>query len=274
MSEFTTIAFMAESGHGKDFCGYWVMANLGFVRVAFGDPLKRLCKSIFQFSKMSLWGDPELRNTRVYIDWKDAQYRMVWNLDDWLFKLTNLSIKEKAEYKRVVEQWFTDLAKRANEFDGEMSPRLALQLLGTEYGRSFRKDIWISYLLGEVIPSIKEGQDYTQLMGLIDQSPSPPYNGAIITDCRFLNELEGVQKYNGSVVKIVRNSKIGMDNAALRAGVSNHESEIEIAEIADEKYNLVLKLDEGEDSVYSRLKQMFDNREFVNSMRPGLDINE
>ena len=64
----------------------------------------------------------------------------------------------------------------------QFTPRLALQLLGTEAGRDvFHKDIWVNSLL-------KRAGD----------------KDVVITDVRFKNELKFIQKNNGIVVRVKR----------------------------------------------------------------------
>lgn len=261
MTEFTTIAFMGESEHGKDFCGKWVVISMGFAAVAFADPMKRLCRDIFSpFTNDILWGDPKLRNTPLEIDWNDANYRLVWSMDDWVDGFRELSIIKRAELKIVIDIWFRRLERSSEE--NKLSPRKVLQLLGTEYGRKFKSDLWVAHTLNHVIYSIKRGKGYSRYLGVLEEEEGG-YKGAVITDCRFLNELEAVQDYGGYVVKLIRNSKLGQENSALVAGIANHQSETEISTIKDHRYNDILRLDEGEDVVYPILQRMFDKRTFV-----------
>lgn len=271
--EFITIAIMAESGHGKDFCGRWMVDNLGLIDMAFADHIKRLCRVIFRpFTDDMLWGEPVLRNKEVPINWEESEYRFTWGVDDWIMQITNLSIAERAEYKSVVKQWFSKVRELAwkdevnvdTKVKGNLSPRIALQLLGTEFGRSFKKDIWSGLVMTEVIPRIQNKEnDYHRHLGLTTLgSARPPINGVVVTDCRYMSELEDVQRHGGYVIKIVRNSKKGKENEALKHGVPDHSSEVELQSIPHDKFNLVLEMDDGAENVYPRLRKMFDEREF------------
>ncbi len=265
---FVTIGFMAESGHGKDFCGDWVQKNQRFVPIAFADPIKRLCRSVFEeFSLGALWGETRYRNAEVKVDWDQAEYHLEWSLSDWLGKLTNLSIPERAAYKPIVFNWLQDLRARAG--DGPTTARLALQLLGTEYGRHFKNDIWSSYTLDVAVPAIKNNKVYSRYEGVIDAPENQPATGAIITDVRFGNELVEIQKRGGFVIKLVRLSKKGKENTAEAAGIKNHVSEAEIRSIPDEAFDLILEMEDGPDVVYPRLEKMFAEREFENRLREG-----
>jgi len=277
--DFVTIAIMAESGHGKDFCGCWMVDNMGFLDLAFADHIKRLCRIIFKpFSDDALWGEPALRNTEVPINWEEAEYRFTWGVDDWIMQITNLSIEERAEYKNMVRQWFNKVRVIAwqdevnvdTKVKGNMSPRVALQLLGTEYGRSFKQHIWSGLVLNEVVPKLENKEnDYQRHFGLTKLSPSrPPIKGVVITDCRYLSEMEHVQEAGGYVIKIVRNSKKGKANEALVHGVTNHNSEVELQSIPNEAFDVVLEMDDGAENVYPRLQKMFDEREFETLTAP------
>lgn len=88
--------------------------------------------------------------------------------------------------------------RRAN---GELlTPRHALQTLGTEWGRSCFENIWAD--LG-----VRRAMAHTGL--------------AVITDCRFQNEAQAVRAAGGQVWKVIR------PGAGLRGGAGAHASEME-----------------------------------------------
>lgn len=89
-----------------------------------------------------------------------------------------------------------------------MTPRLMMQLLGTECGREIiHPDIWILALFADYVPA-------PRAIGLADRSAD--YPDWIITDVRFLNEVEAIRAKGGLVFKIYRP---GMEDK------SRHESE-------------------------------------------------
>ena len=74
----------------------------------------------------------------------------------------------------------------SSRFGYDFSPRLALQLLGTEAGRDvFHKDVWI-YALENRIKKIKD---------------------VVITDTRFPNEIEFIRKSGGLIVEVKRGGR-------------------------------------------------------------------
>jgi hypothetical protein len=71
------------------------------------------------------------------------------------------------------------------EFGREFTPRYALQLLGTEVGRDvFHPDFWI-----------------IKLKNYIDNNPEQNY---VITDVRFQNEIEFVNRFGGVLIEVKR----------------------------------------------------------------------
>ena len=73
----------------------------------------------------------------------------------------------------------------SEEFGREFTPRLALQLMGTEVGRDvFHSDFWI-----------------IKLKNYIQNNPNQDY---VITDVRFQNEIEFVHQNKGILIEIQR----------------------------------------------------------------------
>ena len=70
----------------------------------------------------------------------------------------------------------------SEKFDYSFTPRYALQLMGTEAGRNvFHQDIWVMSLLNRA-----KGKD------------------VVVTDVRFKNEIEYIQKNGGRIVRVKR----------------------------------------------------------------------
>lgn len=88
------------------------------------------------------------------------------------------------------------------------SPRKAMQLLGTEYGRGLREDLWIH--------SVR----------VLLQSPST--EGLIVSDVRFDNEAEFIRENGGTLLHIQRPNG---DETAL----STHASEIPVTILPSDK---------------------------------------
>lgn len=81
-----------------------------------------------------------------------------------------------------------------------LTPRYALQTMGTEWGRNCDPDLWVKAGLRQV----KKLLEY--------------HHGVVITDCRFVNEAKAVRAAGGRVWRIYRGE----------ATVAAHQSEIEL----------------------------------------------
>lgn len=87
----------------------------------------------------------------------------------------------------------------------KLTPRLLLQLIGTECGRQIiHPSIWVNALFSEYIDEKVYGPMY-QDNGRgepIDEDDYIPESKWIITDVRFSNELEAVKQRNGITIRI------------------------------------------------------------------------
>lgn len=87
-----------------------------------------------------------------------------------------------------------------------LTPRHALQTLGTEWGRACDPEIWIKYAMCKAREARQEGFS------------------VIITDVRFLNEAAAITKEGGFIIKIDRPD-------LPEVGIAGHQSETELAAI-------------------------------------------
>ena len=77
------------------------------------------------------------------------------------------------------------------------SPRLALQLMGTEAGRDvFHPDLWVHTVLR--------------------RCENAPWNNYVIADVRFPNEVEAIRKAGGVIVRVRRGPEPEWYNVALK----------------------------------------------------------
>lgn len=154
------ISGLARSG--KDTCADIIVKNYGYVKIAFADKIKRICRDLYGFSYEQLWGPSELR------DMPDYRY--------------------------------------PND-NGYLTPRLALQLCGTEFGRTCYKDIWTNDVfktIEELKNAINDCQSvkYYPQCGIIEIEIFDFPKGVVIPDCRFLSELECIKNNGGKIIRI------------------------------------------------------------------------
>lgn len=124
---------------------------------------------------------------------------------------------------------------------GGLTPRLALQTLGTEWGRALYENVWIDHALrvtGDLLHP-PDGRDiaYWPDRGLSDDPDDSTIErfsrravggrlqGVVIPDCRFPNEIAAIHREGGIIWKTTHGH--GLTGAA-----AQHESERHIDNIA------------------------------------------
>lgn len=143
--------------------------------------------------------------------------------------------KIPGEYKRCgsAEEAINELSKltgfrRQNYYIQEevITPRLLMQLLGTEFGRKLvHPNLWVSSLFVDYKLEFKNNPFY-HTKNIYDVSEEdeinnlPMFPNWIISDVRFPNEIEAIKKRDGILIKLVRDtglnsthgSEIALDN--------------------------------------------------------------
>jgi len=155
-------------GSGKGTVGDILRDNYRFVRDAFANPLKDAVAAIFGWDRQMLEG----------------------------------ATKESREWREIPDPFWSE------KFGYPFTPRLALQLMGTEAGRDvFHKDIWVVSLLKRA-----QGKD------------------VVITDVRFKNEVELVRKNGGIIVRVKRGPEPDWYQCALDANQGDPCAELAMKE--------------------------------------------
>lgn len=198
---------------GKDTAADFLVKNDGFVKVAFADPLKRIAKDVFDFSDEQLWGPSEKRNA------PDLRY---------------LRKEDTNEFGDFI----------ANVY---LTPRYALQQLGTEWGRDCYPNVWVDYALRiakQLLETIDETEvdtgiagwhslHYSAKNGLWQGENTHYVRGIVISDVRFKNEVDAIHKAGGKVIRLLRGQ--GLEGAA-----GQHISEQELQSIPLEQFDEVI----------------------------------
>ena len=158
---------------------------------SFADGLKRgLCMDILGLSFSSVYGTDEEKNRDTHLNWEDMpgviSEKGVWDL------LNTREVKARMGKTNL------DKVKSHIQYHpaGPMSGREVMQYVGTDICRTMYGDVWADSCIRKIT---KEGSLF-----------------AVITDCRFPNEVEAIQKVGGKVVRLTR----GMESK------DNHYSEI------------------------------------------------
>jgi dephospho-CoA kinase len=134
--------------------------------------------------------NPDIKDSSLGEDWIRYSYA-TGHTKDHEGNITMLSTqcsKEKYEEERIIN-WQT-------AYKNELTPRLLLQWIGTEIGRVIHQNLWINALF----------VDYQAKVELTDELDGNNwrYPNWIITDMRFLNELEAVKRYKGITIRVNR----------------------------------------------------------------------
>ena len=146
-------------------------------------------------------------------------------LEDETFKNTPLGQKwwyYKGRHGSLIP--YTENSNRNSEDLVKLTPRLLLQLLGTECGRNIiHPNIWVNTLMSEYKSITKRGRAIpfgttTYKIPEVNIYPEKHWGKVIgskdfvweelpnwiITDTRFPNEIEAIDKYNGIKIKVIR----------------------------------------------------------------------
>lgn len=136
-----------------------ILEQKGFTKDSFAKPLKDACAVIFGWPRELLEGD-----TEVSRKWREEP-DVYWS----------------------------------EKFGKEFSPRLALQLMGTEAGRNvFHTDVWVISLLNRA-----KGKD------------------VVVTDVRFKNEIKYIQDNGGIIIRVKRGDEPEWYNDLLTLKTAN-----------------------------------------------------
>ena len=132
-------------GAGKGTVADLLVERHGFFKESYANSLKDACSIIFGWNRGMLEG----------------------------------ATPESRAWREQKDEWWS------NKLGKEFSPRLALQLMGTEAGRDvFHPDLWVH-----------------TVMRRCEQAP---WNNYVIADVRFPNEIDAIIKSGGKVVRVRR----------------------------------------------------------------------
>lgn len=184
---------------GKDTFADYLVHNYDFVKIGLADPMKRFCKDVFDFSDAQLYGDER--------DKPDGRY-------------------------------FRGVVNPASLGDNYLTPRYALQKLGTEWGRDCYNSIWVEYGVRVATRLLGGYCRYSPSEGLVSVDKDiGPIGGVVFSDLRFRNEFETVKKAQGKMIRIYRPGHGG------NVGIEGHASEAEQQTIQDREFDLVVNND-------------------------------
>jgi len=132
-------------GAGKGTVADLLVERHNFLKESFANSVKDSCAAVFGWDRAMLEGDTP----------------------------------ESRAWREQPDEWWS------KKFGREFSPRLALQLMGTEAGRDvFHPDLWVHTVLRRC-----------------DQTP---WNNYVIADVRFPNEITAIKNSGGKIIRVRR----------------------------------------------------------------------
>jgi hypothetical protein len=132
-------------GAGKGTVADLLVDRHDFEKESFANSVKDACATIFGWNRAMLEGDTP----------------------------------ESRAWREQTDKWWSEKLGR------EFSPRLALQLMGTEAGRDvFHPDLWVHTVMR--------------------RCENAPYHNYVIADVRFPNEINAIVKSGGKVIRVRR----------------------------------------------------------------------
>ncbi len=223
------IAFSGKAGVGKDTAASFLLA---VTRVALADEMKRICKQVFDFSDLQLWGPSEHRNKTdrryVRLTEEDCQY-FDEAIDAW--HADPHSGVPLHEYLGLTWFEYADWVETRKVY---LSPRYALQQLGTEWGRQCHENVWVDKGIRIARSLLKDKfLSYTPSVGVWASPISYQRVGVAFTDIRFPNEVEALRAEGAYLVRIIR-PDVGDKTVAA------HASEAQQDDIPNEAFSAVV----------------------------------
>jgi hypothetical protein len=248
---FTVIGILGNAGSGKDLAADWLV-DRGFVKISLADPIKRFLMNLFGLPPELLWGESDKREETLNITdeaWLDAISKLTLYSSELIgmVKEESKSIAHINLYYKLLDLKFL--------YGESITPRILLQGLGTDWGRSMDPEMWVRYV-HEQIESLKNGAYYTKEQGMVFEPlfKNLKHQGVVIPDHRFNNEIEYTRnRENSFVIRIKRISR----PEGKEVGIAKHASEEEQKTISDDRVDLVLEMGEGRENVYRVLEQAY-----------------
>ena len=202
------VAITGKGRSGKDTVAGMLVGGLGFTRIGLADPMKRFCAEVFGFTHEQLHGNER--------DLPDSRY------------------------PRAFETVGSDPATRVEVATSHLTPRYALQTLGTEWGRNCYRDIWVNAGINTARTLLADhAMAYSATTGLYTKTPwnqDMVNRGVVFSDIRFHSELAAMRRAGAITVFIDRPAEA---RGAL-AGVPDHASEREMDEMDQSAFDVVL----------------------------------
>jgi len=265
------IGLCGPAGCGKDTIADYIVGRYRYVKMANADRLKRAVRDVFNFTEAQLWGPSALRNG------PDQRYPREHGpfTKDGKCACCGGQVLVYTEAPAPLGYNLRNLPACY------LTPRFALQSLGTEWGRTCYPRIWIERLLGDAQAllskdpvsrptySARDGLNYTDARaGGRRPGNGGDVDGVIISDVRFLNEIEAIKAAGGKVVRVIRggldphgymkSDAVIQENISLSDASAEHQSEVELVSVGLDKFDYVFQNSGDLNFLYLQAERMMD----------------
>jgi len=194
------IGISGLANSGKDTAADFLVGRYGFAKTSFADPMKNIARDVFGFSYEQLWGPSEARNA------PDKRYPREHGPS--FIGLPQACIC--CGVSRTGNQGWVDCEPCY------LTPRFALQQLGTAWGRTCYPNVWVELAIRNA-----------------------GHGDVVIPDVRFKNEVDGLRAAGAYLVRIVR------PDAGLKGSAGQHVSETEQASMPNSMFDAVIQNNRG-----------------------------
>jgi hypothetical protein len=157
---------------------------------AFAEPLKRMCVDILGISEKQAFGSDDDKNSVVpHLLWENFP-APAWRLPDGTTFMESTEIPPKENIvewlgSKTLMRFWEGEGPEPERKTGPMTAREVMQYWGSEIFRRAYSNVWADACIRKIRASACDI--------------------AVITDCRFENELQTVQSAGGKVIKLTRN---------------------------------------------------------------------
>ncbi len=213
ISKLPVIALLGNSGVGKDLAGSVITEAVPYsYALAFADKLKAVCIDVLGMSHGDLYTEA---GKAALTEWDRLCCPTCSS-----FETEGVTLDSGKISPDVLACNSCGAVGERQLFNGKWSNRAIAQYIGTEGFRRINPYVWVDYALRTARTLLRDGKSLV-----------------IITDCRFISEMERVQEVGGEVWKITRPSKTG------DVGIKGHASEMELLSIPDSSFQSVIAND-------------------------------
>lgn len=213
----TLLGLVGAAGSGKDAVAGF-LRGCGYVSLAFADPIKNFVARVWSLPPAVLWGPSELRERPI------LACPCGWTGVEGVPGIEDEPCCSTPDRKPIMvpdggTQEIRGLAgSHVQPSPTPLTPRLALQRLGTEWGRALDPDVWVRMglrrarsLQGAVHPGVGSGPlgahrdaGGTYWPALSEVDAEGRVRGVVLTDCRFLNEAAAIRAAGGRIWRVAR----------------------------------------------------------------------